>query len=114
MLFVVMLLLITLLSLLPIDHPSAAPHDKLNHLLGWATLGLLAGLAWPARRMLWPVLWGYSWFIEVLQGLTGYRQFSVADGFANLAGLVLGVVLLTLWYKIRSRTQLSTGAGRPE
>ncbi|PTY37278.1 hypothetical protein BGP77_02575 [Saccharospirillum sp. MSK14-1] len=105
---------VTVLSLLPLEHPDLSPNDKLNHLLGWGALGLLAGLGWPRRWFVWPVLWGYSWLLELLQGMTAYRLFSVADGFANLAGLVLAVVLLWLWYKMRSIPQSGQGAGRPE
>ena len=113
-LFVVLLLVVTVLSLLPLDQPEFSPNDKLNHVLGWGALGLLVGLGWPGRLAVWPALWGYSWLIEVAQGLTAYRLFSIADGFANLAGLVLAVVLLWLWYKMRSITRSGQGAGRPE
>ncbi|WP_115667144.1 VanZ family protein [Saccharospirillum mangrovi] len=110
--FGVALLAITVLSLLPIEQPAVSPNDKVNHLLGWGLIGLLGGLSWPRRWRVWPLLWGYSWLIEVAQGLTGYRLFSIADGFANLAGLALAVVLLSLWYKMRALPR--TGARRPE
>lgn len=113
-LFVVLLVGVTVLSLMPLDHPQFSPNDKLNHLFGWGALGVLAGLGWPGRWAVWPALWGYSWLLEVAQGLTVYRLFSIADGVANLAGLVLAVVLLWLWYKMRSIIQSGQGAGRPE
>lgn len=109
---VMALVAITVLSLLPIEHPSVSPNDKLNHLLGWGLIGVLGGLGWPRWKMIWPWLWGYSWLIEAAQGLTPYRLFSVADGVANLAGLALAVVLLWLWYKMRALPR--TGARRPE
>lgn len=110
--FVCLLIAVTVLSLLPIGHPSVAPNDKLNHLLAWGALGFLGGLGWRGRWQLWPLLWAYSWLIEVLQGVSGYRLFSLADGFANLAGLLLGIVLVGCWVKMRRGTD--TGAGRPE
>lgn len=107
--FMVALVAVTVLSLLPLEHPSISPNDKVNHLLGWGLIGVLAGLGWPRRRIVWPLLWGYSWLIEVAQGQTEYRLFSVADGFANLAGLVLAVVLLSLWYKMRAYREQAPG-----
>lgn len=113
-LFVMLLVAVTLLSLLPLDQPDFSPNDKVNHLLGWGALGVLVGLGWPGRWLVWPLLWGYSWLLEVAQGLTAYRLFSVADGVANLAGLVLAVVLLWWCDKMRLIRHSRLGAGRPE
>lgn len=100
-LFLILLLSVTLLSLLPIDHPPAAPNDKVNHLLAWGALGLTLGLGWPGRNWLFPALLAYSFIIEVVQGLTGYRMFSLADGLANAVGLGGAILILWLWYKVQ-------------
>lgn len=97
----VLLLLVTLLSLLPIGHPSVAPNDKLNHLLAWGALGVCAGLGWPRRPWVYLALLFYSLLIEVVQGWTGYRLFSLADVAANAMGIGLAMTALWLWYKLR-------------
>lgn len=109
LLFWIALISVTVLSLLPIDHPEVVSNDKLNHLLAWGALGVLAGLGWRHQNWLFSALLGYSFLIEVLQGMTGYRMFSMADGLANLLGIVLAVVVVRLWYKVEVRLDKSRG-----
>lgn len=107
--FLLLLIAVTILSLLPIDHPSAAPNDKVNHLLAWGALGLTIGLGWPGRKWLFPALFVYSFLIEVAQGLSGYRMFSLADALANATGIVGATLLLWLWYNVQNKRHTDRG-----
>lgn len=99
-LFWVLLLAIIVLSLAPLGHPQFSPNDKVNHLLGWGALAVLGCLGWSARLRLVLLLWGAGFVLEGAQGLTGYRVFSLADGIANGAGLLIGLVLVWLWERL--------------
>ncbi len=83
---------VTWLSLRPsaLDLPHQS--DKLAHALAFLGLALLAGLAYPGRRypshLALPLL-AYGLGIEILQGFTGYRTFSLLDWAADAAGLAL-------------------------
>lgn len=102
-LFWILFLTIIVLSLAPLGHPEFSPNDKVNHLLGWGALGILACLGWSARWRLILALWCASFVLEVAQGLTGYRMFSLADAVANGAGLLIGLVLVSLWDRLKLR-----------
>jgi hypothetical protein len=106
------LLLIIVLSLAPIGHPDFSSNDKLNHLLGWGTLGLLACAGWTARWRIIVLLWCASFSLEVAQGLTQYRTFSVADAIANGAGLLIGFLIVTLWDIIMVNYRSNSGKNR--
>lgn len=109
LLFWVALISVTVLSLLPIDHPDMAPNDKLNHLVAWGTLAVLTGLGWRHQNWRFSVLLAYSFVIELAQGLSGYRMFSLADGFANALGILLAIIVVRLWYKVEARFDRSRG-----
>jgi len=83
--------LVFTLSLMP--HP---PHtgldqgDKIGHFLAYALLAGWFGQI-SARRLAWGLgFLGMGAMIEVLQGMTGYRDMSLADLAANALGLVIG------------------------
>lgn len=98
---VILLATIILGSLLPISigqPTNTLPHlDKIVHFSAW---GLLSG--WylaviPRRRNNWLIplfLFALSLWIEWLQGITGYREASLADGVANLAGITFGSLVI--------------------
>lgn len=89
---------VTALSLLPLgpDAPTTG-WDKTNHLLAFAVLAILAGLAWPARiGAAMTALLAYGGLIELLQSFTGYRSAEWADWLADALGLLLGWYLLRL------------------
>lgn len=94
--FFAALTVVLVASLLP---PASLPPvhtgwDKADHALTWLGLGLLGMLAWPQRKF--RVLAGLVVFggaVELLQGLTGWRQPEWADLLADLLGLVGAVVL---------------------
>ena len=89
--------MVTWLSLRPLEIDLPHQSDKLAHALAFLGLALLAGLAYPSRpygsHLALP-LWIYGLGIEVLQGLTGYRTFSLLDWAADGAGLALAPLLL--------------------
>ena len=71
---------------------SAIPHlDKVVHVLLFAGLAVLGLFAWPDQR-LWVVvgLIGFGVLTECLQGMTGWRTFSVWDMVADAVGVGLG------------------------
>lgn len=81
------------LSLVPSEQVPSAFHfwDKAQHALGFAGLAFLGLMAYPGRLprvMLGLALFGAG--IEVVQGLTGWRQGDWQDWIADCAGLVIG------------------------
>ena len=94
--FFAALAVVLVASLLP---PASLPPvhtgwDKADHALTWMALGLLGMLAWPQRKL--RVLAGLVVFggaVELLQGLTGWRQPEWADLLADVLGLVGAVVV---------------------
>ena len=83
-----------------LPHPPefpGAPSDKVQHVAGFATLGLLGGFAYPASSPLQLVLRLslFGAFIEVVQAIPSlHRDSSVWDWVADTiaCGLVLGGV----------------------
>ena len=102
-LFWMLFLTIIVLSLAPLGHPEFSPNDKVNHLLGWGALGILACFGWSARWRLILSLWCASFALEGAQGLTSYRVFSLAGAVANGAGLLIGLALVSLWDRLKLR-----------
>jgi len=84
---------VAVLSLIPLDVNLAAGRDKLAHCLSYASMSfwfasLFEGRARQIGIALAFVAMGAT--IEVLQGLTDYRTFEVADMVANAIGAGLG------------------------
>jgi VanZ family protein len=102
-LFYGLLMAVMVLSLLPIDHPTASPNDKVNHLI---TYGVLMLTGYFAHQSLFKValfVIGWGLLIEVLQGQTSYRMLSYADGVANTAGVLLACAGIVGYQKIKNR-----------
>ena len=78
----------------PVPIPSASS-DKINHLLAFLQLTLVARLAWPVISALWVALamMVFGLLIEVIQVPLPYRDFSLLDLAADVAGVALGLVL---------------------
>lgn len=83
-----------IVCLMPVSNTQGIPHlDKLIHFSNYLILGILAFKTYPNKSyfpFLWIVLLGFSLMIEILQGLSGYRSFSLLDLLANGLGLAFG------------------------
>lgn len=91
---VLMLAAVTLLSLIPVS--AVGVSDKLSHLLTYFVLAGWFGLLATNRYRLVLTLVGllvFGMLIELLQGMTAYRQAEWADVAANAAGVLLGATL---------------------
>ena len=99
-----LLLIITGLSLWPLDSlPSAPGFDKIHHLTAYAALVFPVALRKP-KRWLWFVVFfiGYSGLIELIQPYVN-RYGEWLDMLANTAGVVGGVALATAINAVRER-----------
>ena len=96
-------------------------NDKLNHVLAFYVLGLLADFSWPgtafyARKAF--LLLGYGVVIEIIQYFLPYRSCSLFDLGADAIGLLLyalSVPLLKYIYPLNERFRASEGQkmGKP-
>lgn len=71
--------------------------DKAQHFVAFLVLMLLGGLAY--QRTLLPVAVGlvlFGAFIEVAQAATGWRYGELADWLADMLGVLLGWILISL------------------
>ncbi|SDM64847.1 VanZ family protein [Maricaulis salignorans] len=100
MLFVTTGLLITDLALQPglPTPPELFGPDKIEHLLAFFGLTVLARMGWPRRVWLTSIfLLSYGIGIELVQGSTIFgRTASAADFVADLIGISLGLVFAHL------------------
>ena len=102
------------LSLMPVDDGPIgfSGQDKLLHLLTFALLFIFGVFAFPHffsfqnTRWVWLYLglFSYGMIMELLQGQTTYRSMEFGDLVADVAGLVLGNLLLTLFPGRRTKT----------
>lgn len=77
----------------PYPVPSA-PSDKVNHVIAFVELTLLARLGWPGRTVfhyLLPLL-AFGLALELVQSQLDHRDFSLADLAADAVGIVLGLL----------------------
>jgi len=106
--FGVILLVVTFLALTP--GPSAPPRilgiDKVEHFTAFAVLAILASGAWPDVRP-WGIgvsLLVYGGMIELIQGSPALmRTASLGDVIADLAGILGGLLTVTVLRKLASR-----------
>ncbi len=100
---------VLMLALMPPATPMPTTGwDKSNHLLAFATLGMLGWRAYPARPWAVPIgLLLYGSLIEWLQWMTPYRSADAIDVLADALGLALGWLLhglvRTLLRRLRER-----------
>ena len=90
---------ITWQSLVPADQIVASTaNDKVNHLVAYGALGVLAALSVPRDR--WWAAWirvsALGLMIEAAQSLTPYRAFEWMDFVADAAGAAIGVGIAAL------------------
>lgn len=82
----------------------ASANDKINHLVAFAELTVVARLAWPRINplRLVPAVLGFGLLIEVIQSQLPHRDFSLADVTADAAGMAIG---LLPWPGLRGRAK---------
>lgn len=91
---------ISYLALAPLPAPALGAYDKPQHLFAFFVLAWLAAGAYPGRRAAgWRIglLLGYGVSIELVQHFLPHRRFSVADIAADVAGVLL-LLLLAHWF----------------
>ena len=98
------LLIVTLFLLLPLP-AGGEPliNDKVAHTLIFLTLAVLIHRAYPQFKFMKthaPILALYGFCIEVIQGMSGYRTFSMLDFAADVFGILLYAMVAVLMYKI--------------
>ena len=104
LLFLTAIVLITDLALQPgyATPPRLFGSDKLEHLLAFMTLAMLARMGWP-RQPVWAlgiVLLGYGLGLEVVQSMDWVgRTASMADVAADAIGVLIGFGLTTLFLR---------------
>jgi VanZ family protein len=84
---------VVVLSLIPVEVDLVEDGDKIAHFVAYGSLSLWFGMVVPGggRQLgiaLAFVAMGVA--LEFLQGMTGYRTFSIADMIANAIGAALG------------------------
>lgn len=105
-LFVLSILAIAFLATADSSMPlPSTPSDKLNHLLAFLELTLLARLGWPRLHGFWlvPGLLTFGLAIEGVQAHLPYRDFSLADLAADALGIAAG---LLPWPLVRDARKL--------
>ncbi len=101
--YVIYVLIITYLSLTPIEHKiSESIWDKASHFTAYLLLVIFIKRVHTRFNYLTCVItcFSYSFAIECIQYFIPNRQFDVLDMLANLLGMVLGVIL---YYLIREK-----------
>ena len=104
------LIILTIIVLCLIPNPEEVTpfnaSDKVQHALAYAVAMFWFGLCYRRDRLykIGIILLILGIVIEVIQGQTGYREMSLYDVFANITGVVIGLMLsfsrlsLTLQY----------------
>ncbi|CAG9173019.1 hypothetical protein LMG23992_02395 [Cupriavidus laharis] len=89
------LIAVLVLALMPPTQPiPTTGWDKANHVLAFLMLGCLGQHAYAGKRTaVLLALVGYGVLIEVLQGMTSYRDADAADVLADSIGLLVSVGL---------------------
>ncbi|MDD4882575.1 MAG: VanZ family protein [Gallionellaceae bacterium] len=86
-----LVLLVIVLSLIPAPQlPKVGFNDKIEHMLAYFSLMAWFGQIYGARLKPVLALLALGATLEVLQGLSGYREMSGLDMLANTAGVTLG------------------------
>jgi len=85
-------LAVSVASVVDLGHsPVASVNDKFEHVLAFMVLGASGGRAFPdvpRVRVLLPALAGFGLLIECVQWSLPWREFSLLDLAADLAGIL--------------------------
>ena len=106
--------LILFLSLMPTSSiPKLGYNDKILHFMAYFVVAIwFVGIILPRYFLiLGLLLLAFSYGIEILQGMTRYRQFEWLDLLANgsgiFAALLLGILLLKGWCQVFEKKLLT-------
>ena len=104
-LFIILIIAITLLSLLPLKSGlELGKSDKINHFLAYAILSLNFGFISTKNRSYFvgiPFLIAYGLLIEFFQGFVPGRDPSFYDALANFVGVFSGFFIFRLFSRIK-------------
>ncbi len=106
------LIAVLVLALMPPTQPiPTTGWDKANHVLAFLVLGWLGRRVYARQRTaVLLALVGYGVLIELLQGMTSYRDADPADVLADSIGLLAAVALdWLLGWAGRQRARASRG-----
>lgn len=95
------MLIILWLATTRLDYPiPASSWDKLNHLVAFIELAILARLSWPQLKPAYAglAMLAYGMAIEIIQAPLAYREFSMLDLVADGVGVLIGLTLM-LWFR---------------
>lgn len=111
LLFWICLMAVLVLALMPPTQPiPTTGWDKANHVLAFLALGCLGRRAYGRQRTaVLLALVGYGVLIELLQGMTTYRDADPTDVLADSIGLLAALALD--WF-LAWAGRLRTGASR--
>lgn len=94
---------ILILAITPLQYPVISGiNDKLNHIVAFFVLSLLADLSFPEKNFFPAIflpLMGYGLTIEIIQHVLPYRMFSLFDVAADTLGIGLYKISLPLLKK---------------
>lgn len=97
---VLALLMITSMALTPTPgEVQQSVNDKLGHALAFLLLAFLVHTSWPRIQFGWrqfSALLGYGVALEVAQHFIPNRYFSLLDMLADLAGILLYILMIPL------------------
>jgi len=107
MLFWLLLGTILVISLMPAtDAPTVFADDKLNHILAFFTLSLMARLLWSRTHaaILFGLLMIFGGGIELLQWAMGFgRDADWMDFAADIVAIVLGMLAGKLFWSMKTK-----------
>ena len=84
---------VVVLSLIPVEVDLGEDSDKVAHFFAYGSLSLWFGMIFAGRGRQLGIAVAFAALgvaLEFLQGMTGYRTFSIADMIANAMGAALG------------------------
>lgn len=92
---VLVILALSLWPFLSVPDVGVSWNDKVGHFIAYLVLMLWFAQLYPRPRHLWIGfrLVALGIFIEILQWLSGYRYFELADIGANMLGVLTGWLL---------------------
>lgn len=106
--FALVILIVTWLTLTPSPGVIITSiNDKLAHMVAFFVLAFLAHGSWPDSAFDWKFilpLAAYGLILELLQNFIPARYFSVLDILADLAGIILYILLIPLISRMMKNT----------